>query len=369
MKRRLDIDPVLAVALAVTLAVIGLYAFAVSAAFNRASERIPVPSIYSSAPEGLRVLYRYLDESGVDVRPLRRIDELPASGALVVAGDAPLQVDLAPEHVRRLAGWVRAGGTLVLAGDAGLKVLDALDLPAAVARGVAGEVRPLVQTPLTEGVRSVAAETGRVLPGDPRWVRVLGDDAGALVLVARVDDGEVVWLADAGLLTNEHIAQADNALLALRVFGRRQPVWFDEYHQGFARGGSAFEHLAPGGQAAVVLAGLGIALMLIGVGRRTGPPVAPVRQPEARGLAYIEALAALYRRAGARREALTTLHDGLVRALARRYGSPAAGARRHRTAADALARAEAVLARDTIPEDEFREAARLVAAARREVER
>lgn len=369
MKLRLKVDPALAVALSVTLTVIVLYAVAVSSAFSRASERIPVPSIFSSAPEGLRVLYRYLDESGVDVRPLQQFDVLPRSGSLVVVGDAPLQVDLSDEHVERLAEWVRAGGRLVIAGNAGVAVVERLGLEAAAARGSEAEIRSRVSVPLTDGVGRVAVGPGRAIAGDPRWVELFGDEAGAALLAAQVDQGQVLWLADAGPLTNERIGEADNAVLALHLASARQPVWFDEYHQGFARGGSAFERLGPGGQAATVLAALGLVLLLVSVSRRSGPPVPAPAEQQARTLTYIDSLAALYRRAGAHREALATLRDGLTRALVRRYGSPVAGLKRHPAAAEALARADALLGRDTIPEDEFREAARLVARARREVER
>lgn len=369
MRARLKIDPVLAVALTVTIVVIVLYAIAVSSAFSRASERIPVPSIFSSAPEGLRVLYRYLDESGVDVRPLQQFDTLPPSGSLVIIGDAPLQMDLTDEHVERIGAWVRAGGRLVLAGTGGVEVVERLGLSAAVARGSEAGLRPRLRVPLTDGIGRVAVGSGRAISGDPRWVEVLGDGGGAALLVARVDKGEVVWLADAGAFTNERIGEADNAVLALRLAGVAQPVWFDEYHQGFARGGNAFERLGASGQAAVVLAAAAAVLTLAGVSRRIGPPVPLLAEQPVRTLAYIDSLAALYRRAGAHREALETLRDGLSRALARRYGSPAVGLRRHPAAAEALSRADALIARDTIPEDEFREAARLVAQARREVER
>lgn len=369
MRRRAKIDPVLAAALGVTVVVIALYAIAVSAAFSRASERIPVPSVFSSAPEGLRVLYRYLDESGVDVRPLQRFDELPPSGCIAIVGDAPLQVDLTDQQLASLAAWVRSGGRVVLAGSAGAEVARRLGLAVEVARGSASEVRPSISVPLLKGVGRISVHSGRVLADDPAWVRIAGDDAGTVLASASVDRGEVVWLADAAALTNAHISEADNALLALRIFASAQPVWFDEFHQGFARGGSAFERLGPSGQAAVLLAAASLVLLLLGRSRRTGPPVPAYEEPRARTLAYIDSLAALYRRAGAHREALATLRDGLSRALARRYGSPVAGIRRHPAAGEALARADELLARDRMTEDEFREAARLVAQARREVER
>lgn len=369
MRLRTSVDPVLAIALGVTVAVIALYAFAVSAAFSRASETIPIPSIFSSAPEGLRVVYRLLDESGVDVRPLQRFDELPPSGSIAIVGDAPLQVGFTEEHLTSLAEWVRRGGTLVLAGSSGDEVAESIGLAATFERGDAAKIAPALHAPLLEGVDRISVQTGRVRPGDPRWVVLAGDDAGAVLSAAAVDRGVVVWLADAAALTNAHIAEAHNARLALRIIARSQPVWFDEYHQGFARGGSAFERLGPSSQATLVLASVGTVLLLLSVSRRTGPPVPAVVQRQARTLAYIDSLAGLYRRAGARKEALTTLRDGLIRALARRYGSPVAGERRHPAAAEALAQADQALGRDTISEDEFRALARLVIAARREVER
>jgi hypothetical protein len=85
-------------------------------------------------------------------------------------------------------------------------------------------------------------------------------------------------------------------------------------------------------------------------------------------MAYIDSLASLYRKAGARREALVALEEGLTRTLARRYGSPVMGRARHPSAAEALDLAAALHDRENVPAEEFVTVAGMIARARREVE-
>lgn len=111
-----------------------------------------------------------------------------------------------------------------------------------------------------------------------------------------------------------------------------------------------------------------LAIALLGWGRRIGPVIAPVHEAAARGGAYIGQLAELYRKAGARPDALSALEDGLTRALARRHGTLEAGLARLPDARAALAESRALRESGDIPEDRFLSTARRLARARQEVE-
>ncbi len=368
MKRKLPIDARLLAALGVTITVVALYALAVAGANRYVKSALDDATTFSSAASGYKVLYRYLDELGYKPRTLTQFDSLPETGTVLIATSGDLPKPITAEEARRIATWVRGGGRLVLSGPYVTGVARAMDAPVGTRFGDAVELKPILPVVYARGVHTVSVGAARLLPDDGGWAEVLKDGNGSAMLVRRVGRGEVVWIADSYALSNEGIAKADNATLALLVAASRGPVYFDEYHHGFARGGGIIERIGAGGQAALLAFALGLALLLAAYGRRLGPTIAVVQTPPARTSAYIESLAGLYRKAGARREALQTLAEGLNRALTRRYGSPVMGRRRNPAAAEAISQVEDLLGKTTIAENEFVRVAGMIARARQEVE-
>ncbi|MCE5192078.1 MAG: hypothetical protein LLG08_10035 [Actinomycetia bacterium] len=368
MKRRLPIDSRLATALAVTLAIVVLYAFAVAGASRSVKSGLDDATTFSSAPAGYKVLYRYLDELGYGPRTLQQFEAMPETGTVLIATSQPLAKPVTAGEARVLASWVRGGGRAVFAGPFVMEFARALDASADMRFGQDVELRPIMPSAYVRGVTAVMPGSARLLPNDGRWAEILKDGNGSAMMVRSVGAGEVVWLADSYALSNDGIAKADNAQLAVLVAASRGPVYFDEYHHGFARGGGILERLGAGGQSALLVFAIGVALMLVAYGRRLGPTIGVAETPVARTSAYIDSLAGLYRKAGARREALQALADGLTRALIRRYGSPVMGRKRHPSAGVALERTQVLLGRESIAEEEFVQVAGMLARARREVE-
>ena len=210
----------------------------------------------------------------------------------------------------------------------------------------------------------------RLLASGPEWVAHYKDIDGQ-VLVSRVQGrGEVWWLAASRSLSNAHIAEADNGDVAVALAtggGDRRP-YFDEYHHGYVRGGGLWEVLRPRGRAAVLVLLAALAVAMLAQARRLGSAIPVHQRPAARSTAYIGQLAELYRKAGARSEALLTLEDGVNRALARRYGTLAAGLSRRPSVAEALRSAKEVRERGAIGQDEFVAVADKLRRAREEVE-
>ncbi len=180
----------------------------------------------------------------------------------------------------------------------------------------------------------------------------------------------VVWLADPHPITNGGIGEADNATFATVLAARNGPVFFDEYHHGYVSGGGLWDRLGDGGRAAVLLAAAALVVALLAASRRLGPPVPEPAAPLAHTTEWLAPLAELFRKAGARADALQTLAEGLRRALARRHGSLAAGIAAHPQAASALAQADsACTGAEKLPRDRFIDIARSLVRARQEVER
>lgn len=366
--KRIRVDARLAASVAVAVFGLALYWAAVVAADRYYESPVAAASTYSSAPEGLSVLYAYLEQSGADPTQLTSFDELPEEGTLVIAADARLEKPVTDVEAERVAVWVREGGRLILAGWHGEAFARALDLHATPSGGTLAELSPRQPAGSFAGVGRVEAGELRLRAEDAAWAAPLADASGAAMLVRAVGEGELVWLAAAYPLTNDGIVSADNARFAVQLVTTGGPVAFDEYHHGFAYGGGVWTRIGASGRAGVLLVLAATVAVLYALGRRIGPPIREVATPEARTTTYIASLAQLYRKAGARAEALGALEDGVARAAAARHGSVAFGLTRHPVAAGAMERSAALRERGAVTEEEFVSAAAALVAAKREVE-
>ncbi len=368
-RRRPNVEPRLAAALVIAASVLVLYGVVLAAASREVAKGLPIPSTFSGAPQGLRVLARYLDELGYRQAALQRFDELPSRGTLVIASDTGFMKQPSEADAERLASWVERGGRLILVGAGCAELAGRLDPTAGVMRSSAATLEPSFPSAYLDGVSTLVWGPERVEVDGSRWVTLAGDAGGEAIVVGRFGAGEVVWVSSTYPFSNEGIVRDDNARLALTLLTAREPVSFDEYHHGFVVGGGVLDRVGVNGRLALALLGVALLVWLAARGRRLGPPIDETIVPLARTGAHVASLAALYQRAGARQEALVQLREALVRALARRYGSVSLGVRRHPSAGEALVQADALIAADPIDERAFTEVARRIVRARREVER
>jgi hypothetical protein len=365
--KRPSIDTRTLLAVAAAAALIVAYAWIVALSEDFYLVDAPGGSTFSSAPEGLRVFYAYLDEIGVERSALQRFDELPQSGTIVFAAASPPARDITRAEIARIESWVENGGRLVLAGPyAGELVGDRFAARRTGGTEEPAPLRPLLPSAYTAQVRLVDAGEDRMLTSSPAWATHLKDLTGQALVTRSVGRGEVVWLAGVHPLSNGGIGAADNARLATALVVGAGPVYFDEYHHGFVDGGGVWERLGSGGRAAAILALLAIASLLWAASRRIGPVIAPAEVKTARRGGYIASLAGLYRSAGAHRSALDSLADGLRSSLIRRYGTLEVGLARHPQAVVALERVSS--AGERIVESEFVSIARDIARVRKEVD-
>ncbi len=299
---------------------------------------MPRNSVFNSTPEGLSVWFDYLRGLGRDPKVLRTFSVLPPGSTIIVAGP----FDRLPTRAEsvRLARWVRDGGRVVAVGSQAGTLLTGLGLRATPATGKASRVEPSIPSAYADGVSSVSPGADRLLSSQAAWVSQLHDSAGHVLLSAAVGDGEVLWLAGAYPVSNSGIGVADNARLAVLLSAVLPgDIYFDEYHHGFADDLTVWDRLGSGGRYAVIMIALGFVAIVLARGRRLGPPLGVLEPPAARTAAYIDSLAELYRKAGARGEALEALEDGLAHAIVRRHGSIRDG---HGTAGPRRARRSSV---------------------------
>lgn len=323
---KLSRDSWLAIGLVAALALITVLA----AAQQTQTVVLPPLSSASTAPDGARALWLWLDDLGYAVR-----DEVDVF--FRIPPDARLLLMLEPFPVpddewETIDEWVEQGGTLVVAGDrfgAALAArhytftLSYLDspLPALTAQ------TPLFASPPLTGPADAQAHA---YFETPRRDFVTHLAAGARPVLVSFDRGRgrVILSAAPHAFSNAGLKEAGNPALVLNVISAAPSssvVWFDEWHHG-ARpsqtqvvGPEAWLRRTAAGRALLYVAGV-IFLTLLLRGQRFGRPVPlPGEITRRAPLEYITALANLGRRAGHRRAVLHQYHHRLKRQLGQRY--------------------------------------------------
>ena len=155
----------------------------------------------------------------------------------------------------------------------------------------------------------------------------MGDTNGALVMEVALGSGRIVFASDPYLLSNAGLKNAGNASYVAALFGRlakSRAVVFDELHHVFGahqmqRGIWDVITAGPGGSI-VALICLVFLAWAVSVGRRFGAAVRVIRTERRSSVEYVEAYAALLRRAGRDGLALWFIADAFRHEAARRLG-------------------------------------------------
>lgn len=279
-------------------------------------------SSLATAPEGVSAWATLLEEHGHDVRRLRTtLDRttLDADATVVLVDPASLD-DFEDEA---LAAFVHAGGTAVVGGVNTQVVVQRL------LGGVRWAPGGVTTAEVVTGAADVGgAETIRA-HGYGRWlveewsavtVAVAGGDE-PIVVLGELGAGRVVALADASPLTNELLAEADNAALALAVVGDTdRPVVFAEAAHGHGGSGIGLDDLPDGWATTVVGLVITGVVLLWSRGRRFGPPNEEDEDPVPPRRAYVDAIAATTARSRVAEDPVAPLRRRARSRLARRSG-------------------------------------------------
>jgi hypothetical protein len=232
---------------------------------------------------------------------------IDAYGVEAMPGDARL-----PADTDALAAWVRAGGRLIVIGsDASVVQRERQKLARPIERTARASGGTLHGPAFGDAIASLATfSRQRFVPAKRRTRVLLADRGGAIVERVAFGRGAIVYVSDPRMFSNAAIARDDNARLAYLLARPRRAgriVAFDEaLHAAIVERGWVATLSVP---VRVALAGtvLVILIALAGGALRLGPPVTlrVVREPASDE--FIRAIASLYARAGARREAIALL--------------------------------------------------------------
>lgn len=284
-------------------------------------------STLRTTPDGSGAFYETAE--ALDVPVGRRMTPLvgvePIRGPLVLL--QPVQ-PLSPAETDSLLAWVEAGGRLILAPAAWSGLHNELGLSLSYADGAGFAVRG--SHPWMADVDSIGPVvwTFDVDEGvDPTIVplAVEADTGGLVVGLVRRGAGEVLAIADGQLLSNDRIAAGGLAPVAIRAAAAwtaaGDTLWFDEYHHGH-RGGSPYRALiavlARGGVGETIAQLLLVAVLaLVPAAVRLGAPRADRTESRRSRLEHVDAVGAVYRRAGAADVARRRLIVGFARRIGR----------------------------------------------------
>lgn len=326
--RQISRDSWLAIGLLVTLVLVTIVAAIYQ---TKEQEKAPPLASFSSAPDGARALWLWLEALGHSVN-----DEV--SETFYLPEDVGMVLMLEPfagitvEEWETIDAWVESGGTLVLVGDRFQTTFAVrhYDFSLAYLGTEASTLTvqtPLLASPPLTGMVSTRAQAYFATDRDD-FVTHLAVESKPVMLSFELGAGRVILSAAPFSFSNAGLKKEGNPQLVLNVISAAsQPgvIWFDEWHHG-ARSTRA-ELVGPGdwlrhtpAGRSLLYAGAVIFLALVIRGRHFGRPVPLPRDVTRRApLEYITAVANLSRRAGHQSAALRHYRHRLKRTLGKRY--------------------------------------------------
>ena len=292
------------------------------AATDRTSARPLAPD--NPAPAGARAAAELLRAQGVSVREattLAQVGQLAGPESTVLVTDVRL---LSAAQRDELLG---TGADLVVVG-ATYGSLEGLGAP--VAPSGAGSAEPIqarCADPDAAAASRLAFSRGSVTAEPGSGVVVcfpVGEDGAGGYAVWDHGDQTVRYLADARVMSNEHLALDGNAALTLRMLGHHEDlVWYLPSALDESAGiDDAVPAVPVTAQLVLVMLAVAAAVLALARGRALGPVVTEVMPVVVRSAETTRGRGRLYRRSRAYDHAAAALRAGTASRLARHLGLP-----------------------------------------------
>jgi len=274
----------------------------------------------SERPEATLAVRRYLASMGLQV--VDRAQPPPPGGTLILLNDLR-----DGQQAGSLLRWAARGGRLVVA-DPGSVIMSLAGASPAGPVGIVGtvELEPRCLAADVAGVERVVVRASDLAlqANHEEFVSCLPAGAGAFLLTRRYGAGQVTLLGGLSPLTNEMLADGDNALLALQVASPGPDVVFGPPVPAVgaaAPQGGPWSVLPDRARVAVVAVAVAAVAFALVRARRLGrpvieEPVAPIPASE-----LVRATARMYRRARTAAYCGTLLRDSVTGRLSRRLGA------------------------------------------------
>jgi hypothetical protein len=308
--------PVALLGVAVVLSVLTIAA-------TPASEVPGTGSTFSAGPRGTKAAYLMLSRLGYSTRrSFEPLADLPLDGSVGAVIVASPVLPVSAGDRARVKQFIEEGGT-VLATGAGASLLPSLaflDL-----RTVEDEFVPR-KTESVEAARGhgvagadsiLLAREASVGPVPSPYIVRYGSAPEAAVVEARIGKGRAVWFAGSDPMLNASATRVGHAELLLEILGEPgdRPVIWAEYYHGHGRSFWSYVSGTPALAILIQVAALGLVAFTT-FGPRHGP-LRPDPVPQrTSALEFVDALAALYRKAGAASGAVDIARQRTRRVLA-----------------------------------------------------
>ncbi len=286
---------------------------------ERKDETGPVRrTTYSSDAGGYKALYLWLKDMGLPIKRWEKsFNDLPQETSVLFI--AQPELTLGTGEMKALKTWVSNGGNLVLAIQPPNILLDPYGLTPSLSeqpeledkKGNKGRLF-FQPGPYTQGVRTLNTDNITGYHSDrPEIVFHARDKEAGIVAVLAEGKGHVIAVSDPEIFSNIALKEADHSRLALNLLLAHQKgghILVDEYHHGYGRATSVFVHLGRSHAMGPLVQGLIILVVLwAALGRRFGLPHPVVEKQHRSSMQYVQAMAQLFRRTGARIHALDTI--------------------------------------------------------------
>ncbi len=268
----------------------------------------PTPSIFSTTPNGARAAYVLLRELGRSVRPWEEPPtELPEDAEYTVLILANPTVMPGEREKKALLEFVKRGGRILFTGPR-----IAIFFPEAKLSD--DEERQTDEWTIfeaafpsayTRGAAKISLKSGVTWDGSQTQLALYGDPKSPVIVSWQLGEGELLWWAGPGPLTNSGITREGNLNLLLNAVsnprseqGRQPAIYWDEYFHGEEASLWGYFEKTPVLWGLLQIAILSL-VVLFTFGRRSGPTRMPPIVSRLSPLEFVDTLGGLYERAHA----------------------------------------------------------------------
>lgn len=314
------------------LLIVGLnFVFMVDTEESKETEETANRSTYRTTPYGAMAFYELLEASGYTVtrfeQPFTKLKDRPDVTTLVVIAPPPFR-NPSEEEFAALNDWVAEGNHLVII-DREIQVQIGDATISTEYQTEQSNVRPMQPTLYSTGVERLKLSrfASRVTVAGGGATYHIGDNKGAVLADAQVEEGRVVLLTDPYLVANNGILEEDNFALAVNLFANvpAGKIAFDEFHHGYGAGESmgvmAYFEGTPV-RWMMWQAGLIVALLVYSFGRRFARPVPLRKERRTTNLEFVSSMANIVRLARASDLAMQNIYADFRNHLCRYCGLP-----------------------------------------------
>ena len=285
----------------------------------------------STSGSGTKAMVLLLEELGAEVEADEGVPAESDTAAVL------LDDDLSSDRADALQDWVEGGGTLVVA-DVDSPFTPVLTGPIESFDDFEGDDVPAGTCDIDDlsEVEQLAPDGGGVFEAPAGSRTCFGDGTRAFVVEEEQGDGRVVSVGGQGPFVNDHLGEADNAVLVAQLLAPEPeaasvsvlvpaPV-VASTPQDDGRPGEGRTTLVDLIPSRVVLALLQLALAFAAYvwfrARRVGKPVVEPRPTPLAGSELVEAVGRLHREEKDAERSAAVLREDLRRTLSRRLGVP-----------------------------------------------